>query len=59
MISEDDGATWTTPVLIAKGGSVAYPYLFEVQPGELWLTTMYGNLRVRLREKDFLDGPGE
>ena len=41
--SSDDGATWTKPVVIAreKGGQVAYPYLFEAHPGELWVTTRY------------------
>ena len=54
--SEDDGRTWTDPVVIARNtkGWVAYPYLFEAQPGELWITTMQGGLRVRLHEKEFL-----
>jgi hypothetical protein len=57
--SEDDGRTWTDPVVIArrKSGWIAYPYLFEVQPGVLWITTMQGGLRVVLREKDFVASP--
>jgi len=56
MLSADDGKTWTKPVLIAKRGGFAYPYLCEVRPGELWVTTMYGNLRVTLWEEDFMGG---
>ncbi len=53
--SNDDGRTWTDPVVIAriKKGSLAYPYLFEARPGELWITTMQGGLRVKLHERDF------
>ncbi len=54
--SEDDGKTWTKPVVIArnKKGWISYPYLFEARPGQLWITTMQGGLRVRLFEKDFV-----
>ena len=41
-----------------KKGWIAYPYLFESRPGELWITTMQGGLRVKIREKDFVDGEG-
>ena len=56
MFSDDDGKTWTDPVVIArnKKGWIAYPYLFEARPGELWITTMQGGLRARLHEKDFV-----
>jgi len=65
--SENDGETWGDPVVVATvppdaNGTyprkeVAYPYVFERRPGELWLTTWRGaGLRVRLFEKDFL-GP--
>jgi hypothetical protein len=59
MISSDDGKTWTEPVVIAKaiekGKQVSYPSIFEVKPGELWITTRFrGNLRIQLFEKDFL-----
>jgi len=54
--SDDDGKTWTDPVVIARvaKGWLAYPYLFEVRPGELWITTMQGGLRATLKEKDFV-----
>lgn len=55
--SEDECKTWSPPVVIARklGGRsrLAYPYLFEASPGELWLTTMQGELGVKLREADF------
>lgn len=59
MLSADDGKSWTKPVVISRlpRGGFAYPNLFEIQPGELWVTTNYGSLRVRLFEKDFLGGP--
>jgi len=63
--SIDDGRTWSKPEVIARlpqpdgarGGGrswVAYPYLFEHRPGELWLTTMQGGVRARFRERDFV-----
>lgn len=54
--SEDDGNNWTKPVVIAEAlkGIVAYPYLLERRPGELWITTMQGKLRIKLYEKDFV-----
>lgn len=54
--SEDDGKTWGRPVVLARqrGRSLAYPYVFEYRPGEIWLTTMQGGVRVRLLERDFV-----
>ncbi|MDC0262154.1 glycoside hydrolase [Planctomycetaceae bacterium] len=54
--SEDDGQIWTKPEVIArqKGTWLAYPYVFEHRPGELWVTTMQGNVRAKLFEKDFV-----
>lgn len=61
--SEDEGRTWTEPVAIAydpmKPGDkepqhrLSYPYVYEHIPGELWVTTMQGPLRIKLREDDF------
>lgn len=55
-LSEDDGASWSPARVIArnKGGRVSYPHVFEYAPGELWITTMQGDLRARLSEKDFV-----
>lgn len=55
--SDDDGQTWSTPAVIARRpkDSLAYPYIFEHKPGELWVTTMQGNVRLVLREADFVN----
>jgi len=51
-LSDDDGRTWSTPVVVAAnyagGGPVSYPYLYERRPGELWITTMQGGLRMKI-----------
>jgi len=58
--SEDDGSTWSNPVILAAnfdgGGRVAYPYLYERHPGELWITTMQGGLRMRIATGDLAKG---
>jgi hypothetical protein len=64
MFSDDDGKTWTKPVVIArvtdksKIKNLAYPRVFEARPGEIWITTTYagfaGELSIKLHEKDFL-----
>ncbi len=61
--SDDDGKTWSPPVVIAKSHKVqnedtsktwlSYPYAFEAAPGQLWITTMQGGLRMKLHEADF------
>ena len=54
--SDDDGTTWSKPVVIARQEAkwLAYPYAFEIQPGEIWLTTMQGGLRLKFSERDFV-----
>ncbi len=54
--SGDEGATWTPPIVIAREPDawIAYPYLFEPVPGELWIFTRQGGLSVRVGEKDLL-----
>ena len=56
MFSEDDGKTWSEPVVFArvKKGWLAYPRIFEAAPGQLWITAPQGNLSVKLKEKDFV-----
>lgn len=58
--SEDDGRTFSKPVIVAadyaSGGRVSYPYLYERQPGELWITTMQGGLRMKIRTADLAAG---
>lgn len=59
--SEDETATWSKPVIVAAnhapGGRVSYPYLHERKPGELWITTMQGDLRMKINVADL--GAGE
>jgi len=56
--SDDEGKTWTQPTVLAKtskaGSWISYPYVFEAHPGELWITTMQGGLRIKLYEKNFI-----
>jgi sialidase-1 len=54
--SDDDGKTWTRPAVIARKPKawLAYPYIFEAQAGELWVTTQQGGVRLGLHERDFL-----
>jgi len=61
--SEDDGRTWTEPAVVAydpmqpghkePDHRLSYPYVYEHVPGELWVTTMQGPLRIKLWEDDF------
>ena len=55
--SDDDGKTWTEPVVFVGGQGKwkSYPYILERRPGELWLTAMQGKVRHRLFEKDFVN----
>ncbi len=64
--SEDDGKTWTKPVVIARqpGGQLSYPYLFERRPGELWIIPGFAfkkmweepfPLRLKIDEQTFLN----
>jgi len=58
--SSDECATWSRPKVIAAnygpGGRVSYPYLYERRPGELWITTMQGGLRMRISTVDIERG---
>ena len=66
--SDDEARSWSKPVVIAglynkglhgskpfnygKGHRVSYPYLYERRPGELWITTMQGGLRMKINAAD-------
>lgn len=63
--SDDDGKTWSKPAIIVHedGGQLAYPYVMERTPGELWAFTRYtfdpeGKTApfaaISLRESDFV-----
>jgi sialidase-1 len=55
--SDDEGEHWSSPVVIAKvtkpNTQVSYPYVLERNPGEIWITTMFGGLRMSFLERDF------
>lgn len=53
--SEDDGETWTTPVVILRHRrGLSYPFIIERGNGEIWVTTRYHTkVGVSLREDDF------
>jgi hypothetical protein len=59
--SDDDAKSWTKPVVVARypGKSLAYPYIFERAPGEVWVMTYYGDphLAIKLNDKDFAPAP--
>lgn len=62
--SEDEGKTWTEPVVVARnrtpeGGNpveyrISYPDVYEHNPGEIWITTGQGMLRMKFFERDFV-----
>lgn len=60
--SEDEARTWTKPVVIARQpeGYLAYPFVLERNPGELWVMVRQviprdaGPLALRLREAGFV-----
>ncbi|MHB0935937.1 MAG: sialidase family protein [Armatimonadota bacterium] len=54
--SEDECESWSAPVVLARKADtwLAYPYIFEAEPGVVWITTMQGEVRITLRESDFI-----
>lgn len=58
--SSDECVTWSPPRVIAANygprGRVSYPYLYERKPGELWITTMQGGLRMKVNVNDLERG---
>ncbi len=58
--SNDETASWSKPVIVAanylRGGRVSYPYLYERKPGELWITTMQGGLRMKVNANELDQG---
>jgi hypothetical protein len=55
-IGDATGTRWTEPVVIARkpGLWMAYPYLFEPEPGTLWVFAS-GGLSAAFNEADFVD----
>ncbi|OIO97132.1 MAG: hypothetical protein AUJ92_04275 [Armatimonadetes bacterium CG2_30_59_28] len=69
-LSEDNGVTWTPPLVLARqeGGQLSYPCLFERRPGELWVIAGFAfksgwkeplPLRLKLNEGEFLQAMTE
>ena len=62
--SEDDGRTWTEPIVCAKAKQVSYPYVFEPEPGVIWVgvhnvNAGFHNLAIVMleaREDELLSG---
>jgi len=69
MFSDDDGQTWSDPLVIARNHLhapstpanawdsskwLSYPHLFEVSPGILWLTTGHGGLKIEFEENKYI-----
>lgn len=66
IFSEDDGKTWSNPVVIARqpGGQLSYPYIFERHPGEIWIIAGFAfkkgwkeplPFRVKIKEEEFIN----
>jgi len=53
---EDEGRSWSKPVVFTKEPRqwLSYPCLLEASTGELWVTTMQGEVRLQLHEADVL-----
>jgi len=54
--SEDEGDTWTKPIMVVreKDTWISYPYVFEPKAGTIWLMTRQGGLSVQAQESDLL-----
>jgi len=61
----EDGFSWSQPVVIARqtGGQLSYPYVFEPEPGVLWVIAGFAfkkywqdpwPLKLELLERDFV-----
>ena len=68
MFSNDDGKSWTKPIVLAENYPLvestlenawdmkkwlSYPKVFEVKPGVLWITTGFGGLKIKMKERDY------
>lgn len=54
--SEDEGAHWTSPVVLLRwtNQGMAYPVIFERRPGFVWVMTRFNHrAAASLREEDF------
>ena len=57
VFSEDDGKNWSSPQVIIRKQDygIAYPYLFELEPGRTWLSALYSyRMALTFDEQDFV-----
>ena len=49
IISDNDGISWSKPKVLAQctGAWLSYPYIFEANKNEIWVTTMQSELRIK------------
>lgn len=54
--SEDEGTSWSAPVVVARNpeSDLSYPCLFEPSPGVLWISAHRWDLHIKIREEDLL-----
>lgn len=54
--SSDEGKTWTEPVVLTSTPNekvwIAYSIFFERAPGEFWISTQQGGVRMSIKESD-------
>lgn len=65
--SQDECRTWSKPVVVSRRplqegekyymARQSYPYVYERRPGELWVTTMQGGVRIEVEESSFDAAP--
>lgn len=56
--SEDEGKTWSAPRVLWRGEKdAAYPTLFEIEPGRVWMTTYQGQVRLSFDMADLVGAP--
>lgn len=55
-LSEDDGATWSAPRVVAREPNkwLSYSYAFEPEPGRLWLFSAQGRFAAQVSEADLV-----
>lgn len=53
-VSDDDGATWSKPLIMAreKDAWLSYPYAFEPGPGRIWIFTGQGKISATITEAE-------
>ena len=56
--SEDDGVTWSKPLIMAreKDQWLSYTYAFEPEPGKIWIFTGQGKLSATITEAQLVAG---